>query len=136
MTPPSMRGREIGDLRCVWIDLARGVSGALRRLTASVFRGCQPDLLFRVWWCGWVWWWGLQTARLWTLASGVCAHELREHTHVVECVAFSNAAADAVLQAPVAKAQVRKSLDCVVEVRETPRASGHSILSGSQNLAG
>jgi len=31
----------------------------------------------------------LQSVRIWSIAKGECIHELYEHSHVVECVAFS-----------------------------------------------
>jgi platelet-activating factor acetylhydrolase IB subunit alpha len=39
-----------------------------------------------------------QTIRLWLLRSGECVAVLRDHTHVVEHLAFSNAAADATIR--------------------------------------
>jgi platelet-activating factor acetylhydrolase IB subunit alpha len=40
-----------------------------------------------------------QTVKVWQLKTGACTQTLRPHEHVVDCLAFSNAAADAVLLA-------------------------------------
>ncbi len=48
----------------------------------------------------------VQTVRLWAMKTGTCVHDLREHEHVVECVAFSLPTTDAVLNA-FSRVQIR-----------------------------
>lgn len=50
-----------------------------------------------------------QTVRVWQVKTGACVQTFRPHEHIVDCLAFSNAAADVVLQA--ALAAVRRVYD-------------------------
>jgi platelet-activating factor acetylhydrolase IB subunit alpha len=73
---------------------------------------------------------------VWNLKSGACLQVLRHHDHVVECLAFSNAAADQTLLALAAGASPAGAADAAEQKSSDGAVSPSASASGARSPGG